>query len=554
MSWREAYRWSGIAFTEVALQAIYGFRQGNVHPTGLSAGFVARARRRVRQSKLLVAALLLLVTAGGSSLLRAAPRVAALLLPVPIAPAVFDLGVIAALLGIDVAFLWWMGLQVLPSLLAAPILPVLEALPAEPRTRRRAIALTFLRLFDLPLGAVVVGTPLLVGAALGPAAGLAAVPGGLVAGTFALALSLVTARSFQRRLQGASRGAAGLVLRWTYLVLWVVPVFGLFGFVTLAPVFFGGLAGAAATAPSPAFAGLLAIFPLSFAALPPLAAGGGSALPLGAVGAATLAVAAGGYGALAVVAAMRFAEQLGRLSVAPTIVAGAPPGRPFGLDRIGPARAVLVKDLRIASRTPGFAFLLLLPILDSVALGLLSYLPRTPTGTAADLALGAVTSAALLATFFGPAFFAVEVLAYAYGRTLPLADRSLVAGKVALVGAVYLVAAGVVLAFVDLRLAAPALFVGFVLAELPAVVAAAVLELGLVLRHAERRGLPVVSLYAGSWTAIVVALPGLVVAVLPLATYSALADRPPIEALGAMALVAVAALAASLPLLHRRGR
>ncbi len=554
MGWREAYRWSGVAFTEIALQAIYGFRLGNVHPTGLSGPFVARARRRVRQSKFLVAGLLALLTAGASLLLRVAPTVAPRLVPVPIALPVFDTGVITAVLGLDVAFLWWMGLQVLPTLLGSAVVPLLDTLPLDPSTRRRTIALAFLRLFDLPLGAVVGLTPLLVGAALGPAAGLAVVPGTIVAATFALALSLFTARFFQARLQGSSSGPGAIVLRWTYLVLWVAPLFGLFGFVTLAPAFFRGLAEVAAGAPSPVFSAVLAVFPLSFAALPPLAAGGAGALPLGALGIAVVVVGAVGYGAAAVGVAAGFGDRVRRLAAAPTVRFGGPRVRPFDAPAPGAARAVLTKDLRIASRTPGYAFLLLLPILDAVALGLLSYLPNASSGTADTLALAAVTSAALLATFFGPAFFAIEVLAYAYGRTLPLPDRSVVAGKIALVAAVYLASAAVVLGLVDLRLDDPAVFVAFVLAELPAVGAAAGLELGLVLRRAQKAGLPVVSLYSGGWTAIVIALPGVAVAAAPLVAYSLASARSPFEALGAMALVSVGALVATVGLLFRGGR
>jgi predicted permease len=202
--------------------------------------------------------------------------------------------------------------------------------------------------------------------------------------------------------------------------------------------------------------------------------------------------------------------------------------------------AVLTKDLRIASRTPGYAFLLLLPVLDAVALGLITVADAPGPSAAIGLALGAVTAAALLATFFGPAFFAIEVLAFSYGRTLPLSDRAIIVGKVGLMALVYLAASGIVLLMALVRVFDPLLFVGFILAELPAIAAAGALELGWLFRTARRRGFPVVNLYSGAWTAIVVAIPGLVIAGAPLLLFR-------YAGIGGMAALSLVELAACAP-------
>ncbi len=549
MGWREALRLSDTAFTELSLQAIYAFRQGNLLPSGATADLVPKARRRVLQSKVMVAGLLSLLTLGVAFILRDSSLVIARAFPYYISPAVFDTGVLTALLGLDLAFLWWTGLQVLPTLLSSTVLPVLETLPVDDRTLRRAAALVYVRLFDLPALVVLVLTPVLVAAALGVRAGLAVLPGVVVAVTFALALSLITARFFVRRVQGSRSGGGSTVLRWSYLVLWVIPAFGMFGFVTLAPAFFNELAHLTDSGPSGLFDLVLLVFPFPLASLPPLAAGGTGALPLGVAGLETVVAASGVYVVLTVACLSWMGGAVRRVGQAPLGGAGPGPTSPFGLRLTGPVRSVLVKDLRIASRNPGYAFLILLPILDALALGLLSYAPGSSTRGADALGLGAVTSAALLATFFGPAFFAIEVLAYSYGRTLPLPDRSLVLGKVALVVAIYLVSAGIVLGLVDLRLRTPLVFLAFILAELPAVAAASVIELGLVLRRARRKGLPVVNLYAGSWTAILIAVPGLFVALMPLVALSLAGGSSSTFALEVMALVSVAELGLAAPVL-----
>jgi len=552
MSWRAALRLCREAFVELSFQAIYAFRQGNVLPPTDASKLSGRARNRVLQSKALVAGLLGFLTIGAGLILYDATFVAARLLPNPIPVPLFQAGVLTALLSLDVAFLWWTGLQVLPTFLSAGVLPVLEPLPIDETTLRQTAVILYLRLFDVPVLTLLVLTPLVVGLALGLLAGLAILPGVVAAVLFALALALVTGRFFVRRVQGSRGGGGRSILRWTYLILWVVPAFGLFGFVTLAPAFFGALSTLSAAGPSISFDVLWGSFPFSLASLPALLTDGTGALPVGDGGLAVLLGASAGYLALAVAAALWMGRAIRDVGIAPPgVPVPSTPSVPT-LNTTGRVYSVLVKDLRMASRTPGYAFLILLPILDAVALGLLTYVSGPRPGTGTSLALGAVTTAALLGTFFGPAFFAIEVVAYSYGRTLPLPDRSLVLGKVALIGAIYLVAGGLVLAIADLRVNQPLIFAGFVAAELPAVLAAALLELGMLLRRARKRGLPLVNLYTGAWVAVLVSIPGLFVASAPLVAFEALRNYPQTVALGAMALVGLGSLGLIGPFVLRR--
>jgi predicted permease len=552
MGWRAAFRLSGIAFTELSFQAIYALRQGNLLPPVYGPKLTARARTRVLQSKALVAGLLGFLALGGAFVLRNGGYVATHLLPYPIPVPLFDAGVLTALLSLDVAFLWWTGLQVLPTFLSSGVLPVLEPLPIDDATMRKTATLLYLRLFDLPVLTLLVLTPILVGTALGPLAGLAILPGVAAAVLFALALALVTGRFFVRRVQGSRGGGGRSLLRWTYLVLWVVPAFGLFGFVTLAPSFFGALARLAAAGPSATFDLLLGAYPFPLAVLPVVATQGSDSVPLGSVGLGVLVVSCLAYLGLAAGSAVWMAGAIRDVGLSPpTVPVAAPPGA-NALRPTGPVYAVMVKDLRMASRTPGYAFLILLPILDAVALGLLTFVTGPRAGTGASLALGAVTTAALLATFFGPAFFAIEVVAYSYGRTLPLPDRTLVLGKVSLIVMVYLVAGGLVLAITDLRISDPGVFLAFVLAELPAVAAASFLELGVLLRRARRRGLPLVNLYTGAWVAVLVSIPGLIVASAPLVTFELLRSRSDLTGVGGMAGVALGSLGVIAPFVLRR--
>lgn len=553
MTWREARWLSGVAFTELSFQAIYAFRQGNLPPTGAPKLLVAKARRRVLQSKAIISLVLGFLAVGAALILRASDRILASgVFPTTLPPGLLDAGILTGLLSLDVAFLWWTGLQVLPTFLSSGVLPVLEPLPIDDRTLHRTAGILYLRMFDLPALTVLVATPLFVGIAVGLPAALAIVPGVLASVAFALALALLTGRFFVRRVQGARGGGGSTIVRWAYLVVWVIPAFAMFAFVTAAPALFDALARLAATGPS--FTGdlLLAAFPLSLAALPAIAAQGstGFGLPEGGF---VLVAADAGYLLLAAWAAVWMMASVRSFGLAPPLA--AVDGRSARLDVVpsSAARAVLTKDLRIASRTPGYAFLILLPILDAIAIGLWTYVSASGSSAALSLGLAAVTTAALLATFFGPAFFAIEVNAYSYGRTLPLSDRSVLIGKVALVTLMYLVAGGLVLGLTLLRVFDPTVFIAFVLAELPAVLAASFLELGILFHRARKRGLPIVNLYAGAWYAISVTIPGLFVAATPIIVFHVLSASGATAGLTAMGLVAVAELAVCAPLALGRG-
>jgi hypothetical protein len=547
VSWREAARLSSVAYLELSLQAIYAFRQGNVLPADRPTDLVGRARRRVLQSKVIIAFVLGLLALGASFALRSSRAIVATgIVPSTLPVGLFDAGVLTGLLSLDVAFLWWTGLQVIPTFLSSGVLPVLEPLPIDDRTLRRTAALLYLRLFDLPALTILLATPVFVGVALGPAAGIAVLPGVAAAIAFALALSLLTGRFFVRRVQGSRGGGGSTLVRWGYLILWVIPAFAMFGFVVAAPAFFSGLNRLASSAPSVGWNLLLGAFPFTLAALPALAAEGanGFGFPDGAV---VLGFADVVYAALTALAATWTLANVRSLGVSPPLPPVATPvARPV-VAASSPAWAVLTKDLRIASRTPGYAFLILLPVLDAVAIGLWTYVSASGSSAALAVGIAAVTIAALLATFFGPAFFAIEVNAYSYGQTLPLADRSVLLGKVALVTFMYLVAAGLVLGLTLLRVFDPGLFVLFVLAELPAVVAAALFELGILFWRARRCGLPIVNLYSGQWYAVLVTIPGLVVAGAPIVVFHSLSVGGATPALLGMGALALGELAIATP-------
>jgi predicted permease len=511
-------------YTEIAYQAIYGLRSGNA-VSERSPPDAAVARRRVQQSKMLISGLLALVALAVPSLLGA--RVEHLAAP-NLPPGLYESSVLAALLVVDMALVWWTGLQVLPTLLGARVQPLLETLPLDERTLDRAALLTTLRLFDAPCLSVLVMTPLVVGLAFhSPWAALAILPAAVAILLVAIALSLATGRFYVARILGSQGGTAHSVLRWAYLVLWTLPAFALFGFVTFSPQFFTALDNLYQHGPSTGLALLLSVFPFPLAMLPLLTPG--QVAPE--VNVLPILVDATAYLGLMIplTAWLVGAPRAFTRSIA--IDPSAPVAATHARLRTGAvALAIIRKDLRTASRTPGFALLILLPLFDAAAIGIWSFLGAPTSADVFNIGVAAVASSALLAAFFAPAFFAIEVFGYSYTRSLPIRRDHLLAGKIGLVIGIYAASSALVLGITAAAL--PTLYAAnafgfFAVAELPGVVAAALLEYGVLFWRAEKAGLPITNLYAGAGWVLAVSIPGIIVAGAPLAIFEYLRSAGP---------------------------
>jgi predicted permease len=540
---------SEVAYLELSFQAVYALRQGNVlaaeaprEPRELAN----TARRRVAQSKFLVSLLIVLLVGGSMLSLTNIVERFFLVGPTPVPLPLYTGTVIAGLLLLELSFLWMVGLQSLPTFLGSQILPVLETLPIPDKKLDRVALLVLLRLFDAPAMTALVLTPLALGIALDSVLlGLLVIPGVVVVIILAMGLSLRTGRFFVQHVQGSRGGLRASILRWFYLLLWAVPAFGIYGFVSFGFQIIDGLAYLGRTAPT-ALGALLLVFPFPFGLIPDFGLGGPNSISLLPGGqTAFIALAAFGYLGLTLGVAwwMRTAPRaLSRMS---PDVQLTDERRGAELRPVGAPAAILLKDLRTASRTPGYAFVILLPLIDAVVIGLSSYIGAPAPKSVFDLAAAAVSTTAILATFFGPAFFATEVMGYSYTRTLPLTNRSMLFGKTSLIVLIYVIASVVVVGLTILRLLEVWLFFAFIIAELPGLIAAAFLEIGLLFRRAQKAGVPVSLMSSGAWWATTVVLPGIAIAGVPILLFAVLqyAGVSPIQSFLAMGGVALAELA-----------
>jgi predicted permease len=516
MDWRERLRLSNCLYREVTFQAIYALKSGNVFFSGdrkREQEGPAVAQRRVLQSKLTVAVLFMLTFLASAFALRYGRE----FFPTTLSTLYFDGTIISLVLVVLFSLVWITGLQVALPFVSSQATTALLVLPVTEEDAAWVSFLAFLRLFDAPLLTALIFFPMAVGLALSSVlAGAAVLPGVLATEALALALSLLTAKFFSRSVSGASGGSLrSLAVRWLYLVLWTIPSLVITIFITFSVQIITALGDWELNAPLTLQA-VFALFPFPFGLLAasfatPSVAGGPS-------NSVTIALALVYFAVVAVSVRwiLRAPLALSRI----TIVSGARRLAGTRLIVTRPSMAILKKDLRIASRTPAYAFLLLLPLLDAFVLGLFTYLGSPAPILAQRYAFAGVTVAVLLATFFGPVFFATEVIGFSLTRTLPLSQRTLILSKTSLIALVYLMAFGVVAVLVASRVNDFPAFVLFAVIELPAVIAAAFLEIGVLLERAKRTGVPIASLYSGAWWTTLVVVPGLVVSVAPLVLYT----------------------------------
>ncbi|MCL5984702.1 MAG: hypothetical protein M1143_03945 [Candidatus Thermoplasmatota archaeon] len=526
MDWKQRFRAANILYREVTFQAIYALKSGNVFAASerkRGEEGPARAQRRVFQSKMTVAVLFMLTFLASSFALSTGRRY----FPTTLSPVYFDGAIISLVLVVLFSLVWITGLQVALPFVSSQATTALLVLPVDEEDAAWISFLAFLRLFDAPLVTALIFFPIAVGYGIGSLwAGLAVVPGVVSTEIFALSLSLLTAKFFSRSVSGASGGSLrSLAVRWAYLILWTIPSLVITIFITFSYQIISAL-GSWENGDPTLLNVVFALFPFPFGYLSAATAAlSGDPLssflvPLALAGAYLVLMALSARWLLdAPIALSRVVNVSGERSMnsAPLVVSR-------------PTLAVLKKDLRIASRTPAYAFLLLLPLLDAFVLGLFTYLGSPAPVLAERYAFAGVTVAVLLATFFGPVFFATEIIGFSLTRTLPLSQRTLILSKTLLIAIVYLLAFAVVAVLVSSKVHNFPSFVLFALLELPAVVAAALLEIGVLLERAKRTGVPIASLYSGAWWTTLVVLPGLLVSAAPLAVYNylSLPYLPPI--------------------------
>jgi hypothetical protein len=369
----------------------------------------------------------------------------------------------------------------------------------------------FIRIFDLPLiSAIVVllsASFLAGGSIFGGLVSLVAV---LTAEIFALALTIGLAKFFYSRIAGGGgRSKWKIALRFVYVVIWILPTFGTYIVINFATRIVESFSSIAASLSSSVqFLVLLYPFSLGFLVSGTMFLGALDQFIFGLAAASSI-----GYVALALYSfrwVIRVIRGLGTEATS-SRVKEEPKDTLIRPSR--PSLGIIRKDLRIASRSPSYASLFLLPALQTAILAV-TFSSFGEMGLSTTL--GVLTGVSFVTLMLPPTMFSIESLASVYTRSLPLRKDTLIFAKTALSVIAYLFSLVTLVAVSSYLGKSFTYILSFGLAYTFSVSGAALLELVILANRFWREGFSMGNVYARLSTFISILLPAYLIAWTPI--------------------------------------
>lgn len=507
MKFRELWRVSSTVTKEVSFQSVFSTRAGSSLPRRGStnvAQLVRNANYNMWISKVLTTIFIcafgfvMFIPQLGQTVFQGTSKEFAVIASV------------STFLAAVLFFIVFMGLQVATSLVSSKIADSLSPLPLSKKEVSNVIFLCLIRIFDLPLLAALIVLPMAYIMIGGSAAGGSiSVVATVVTEIFALALTIALARFFYSKVAGGGgRSKWKTVTRILFMLVWMVPAFGTYFVINFAEVLLKSFASFTQVLGSSIWL-LVMVFPFSFGFLVSYVSN------LQAASIPTLALSTMSSAFYVVFAFYCFRWVT-------TTIRKIGTGRIVGAAReavkdtmIRPRRpwlGIIRKDLAIASRSPSYAVLFLLPALQ-VAILAVSF-SSFEAGFA--VTAGVLTGISMTTLVLPPTMFSIEGLASSYTRSLPLRKRTLILAKTLLSVFIY--------SLLVIALLAIALFVKrdftsqilFGTLYLFSIAAASMLELTILARKFWKEGFALGNVYARLSTFILILVPGYALAWAPM--------------------------------------
>ena len=508
MKFSELWRLSSAVYKEVSFQSIFSLRAGSGLPQGGRRDIkqlVSSAKFNTLISKL-VTTVFLAVFAVTVFLPIILPEIGQ-----PVPKEVALPGGISAFFTVVLFLIVFMGLQMSTSFVSSKIVDVLSPLPLSKQDISRIVFLCFVRIFDIPLiaaAAIFMGVFFFIGGSV--LGGIISLAGVVVSEIFALTLTVLLARFFYAKVARAGgRSRLQTVLRFMFMLVWILPTFAAYLVVNFARQIVESFAFLTQGLASASQA-LVLVFPFCYAFL------ASYSTFMKDVNYATLGLSIASSGAYALLAyyclrwVTRTVREIGTGNVARSV-------RETVKDTIItpqiPWIGIIRKDIRVASRSPAYASLFLLPVVQTVVLAA-TFTSFSEIGP--STALGMLTGISMLTLLLPPTLLSIEGLASAYTRHLPLKKRTLITAKTIMATITYVISIIVLTAvafFIGKDYFAIAAF-GFI--HTFSVAAATMLEITILLRKFWTEGFAVGNIYSRMTTYIMILIPGYIFAAVPI--------------------------------------
>jgi predicted permease len=420
-------------------------------------------------------------------------------------------GSISAFLAVVLFLISFMGLQASTAFVSSKIVDVLSPLSLSKREVSNIVFLCFIRIFDIPLIAASVTIPLVFylikGSLLG---GLVAFLGVVSSEIFAIALTIILARFFYSRVAGGGgKSKWQTFLRFVFMLVWIIPSFAIYFVVNFAQQLVQSFAS---LTQSLVFASNLfaMIYPFSFGYLVSFTMFPNQVdyIILGLSAASCVA-----YLALAVYSLRWVLGTVRRIGMGGFASVLRESVKDTALKLEIPWVGVIRKDLRIASRSPSYASLFLLPAVQTVLLAVsFTSLGEMQLSTM----LGVLVGTSIVVLLLPPTLVSIEGLAASYTRSLPLKKRTLISAKTLLSTIIYMISLSVLVVMTLYMRRNLFYILTLGLAHSFSVAAATTVELIILANKFWKEGFAVGNLYSRLSTFILIVIPGLVVVMVPI--------------------------------------
>jgi len=335
----------------------------------------------------------------------------------------------------------FMGIQTTTSFVSSRIADILIPLPLSRKDVSKIIAICFIRIFDIPLVTAVLITPIAYGLSYGSILGaLIVLLSVIVTEVFALTISIILALSFYSRVvKGGGGSKFGILTRFFYMTIWIIPMFLMYMIFSIAariPELVKYLMQKIPYA-------LATLYPFSLGFLTSLAtfqAYNPNTAILSIVSSST-------YFALALYSFKWLVEKLigiglGSTATGSRIVAGK-----VFIKLEEPWLGIIKKDLRIASRSPSYFSMLIMPIIQTIVftLSFSSVFPinlnqiTIPIESIPFNLLIFPAISMLMILILPPMLLSIENVAYSYTGSLPIKRKTMIIAKIILTSIIYFI-------------------------------------------------------------------------------------------------------------------
>jgi len=363
---------------------------------------------------------------------------------------------VSSMLIIILFIMVFMGLQVATSFVSSRIAEFLIPLPVSSRDVSKILLMCFVRIFDVPLIAAVLITPIAYGASYGSIPGaLTVLLSVVITEVFALAIAVFLALSFYSKVvRGGGGSALRTLMRLFYMLLWTIPMFLMYMVMSFATQ----MVNLVKTLSQGLSYLLTFLYPFSLGFLASLA----TFFEIDDPGVAVLSVGSSLiYIAMAAYALKWLVKRVVGIGFRSLTAGNEVKVKEISINPGSPWLGVLKKDLRIASRSPSYFSVLMMPVIQVVIFSLSFSSFYSGVGGAPVEFLPLFIISLLMVLILPPSLLNIESVAYSYVGSLPLRRRTLILAKTILSSTVYLLSLLILLVVTMVR--APGLVYVFAL-------------------------------------------------------------------------------------------